>query len=68
MKNWKTTLFGLIMAVSGAITSGAVDTGSPQVRNIASIVQSVAMAALGMSTKDKDVTGVGKEAKRVTGL
>jgi hypothetical protein len=65
MTNWKSTLFGVLLALSTAVTTGTVDTGSPQARNIAAIVQAVAAMGLGGSSKDKDVTGAGSSARRV---
>lgn len=57
MKNWKTTLFGLIgglMTMFGPRLQG--DHTAPPI-NIAAIVQAVAIAAIGLAAKDSNVTG-----------
>jgi hypothetical protein len=63
MKNWKTTLFGTLLAVTSAITTGVVSFG-PQVTKIAAVIQVAATAAFAGSAKDKDVTGIGDNAHR----
>jgi len=56
MKNWKTTLAGLIGAVALTLqdlfATGSVDTKT--------IISAVVVAALGYLSKDYNVTGAGK--------
>ena len=55
MKNWKTTVAGL---AGGALTAyaGGLD--------LTHVLLGLALAALGLVAKDKDVTGVGINAQR----
>lgn len=63
MKNWKSSLFGILLGVSSAIVSGTIPTNAAIVKWTAAI-QAMAGIALGVSVKDKDVTGVGKAARK----
>lgn len=56
MKNWKTTLFGILMALASGVTTGVIPT-SPQVTKIAAVIQVAAGGAFATSAKDKNVTG-----------
>jgi hypothetical protein len=58
MINWKTFLSGLALAVSLNLDSMGVPP------KIAKPIQAIAAIALGANGKDKDVTGVGRSAKR----
>ena len=50
--NWKTTLSGLVAAGAQGVAAAY-----PQYAILAHIVTGIALAALGVSAKDKDVTG-----------
>lgn len=65
MKNWKTTLFGLIMSIGAAITTGAIPTNM-NVMKIAGYVQAVSGAIFATQTKDKDTAGAGSTAHKVS--
>lgn len=66
MKNWKTALFGLIMAMGSAVQSGAAGTPNDMWVKIANAMQVGGMLGLGFQAKDKDVTGAGPAATRVS--
>lgn len=56
MKSWKTTLFGILAAILGAIASGAIET-TPQIQKIAGGLAGIAGGVGLMAAKDGDVTG-----------
>lgn len=58
MKNWKTFASGVLLAVC----LNGQELGLPPV--VAKWGQMLAAVALGSASKDKDVTGVGTDAKR----
>jgi len=60
MKNWKTTLTGIIGAIAVAIVP-YLKSGNFEWKDL--IIPAV-IAALGFLTKDYDTTGAGKEAKK----
>lgn len=60
MTNWKTTLFGLLMAAAGAISTVSIPT-SPTAQKVASWVLALASGGLGLTSKDYDVTGGTKQ-------
>ena len=62
MSSWKTLLFGLILA-SGSILKPIIEKRPPTAEEILVIAGA---AGLGHSAKDKDVTGVGVTARRVS--
>ena len=66
MKNWKTSLFGIIFGVAGLIGTGTIET-TPQIEKIAAAVSLIAGAAGFNASKDKDVTGAGPTATRISG-
>lgn len=57
MKNWKTTLFGILAACS----SGAAMYPDPIVQKIAGVLTAIFTGLLGLSAKDHDVTGGTKQ-------
>lgn len=59
MKNWKTTVFGILAFVAFALPPGILP---PRVQDI---VSGIAVAVGLGSAKDKDVTGAGSMARRV---
>lgn len=66
MKNWKTALFGLIAAMGTAVQGGAAGTPNDLWTKIANAMQIGGVLALGFVSKDKDVTGAGPTAQRVS--
>jgi len=55
MKNWKTTLIGIVAGLVGVSASTFM---SPDGKvNIWGVVQAILLAAIGYYAKDKDVTG-----------
>ena len=56
MKNWKTTTCGII-AAAGAGVAATYATSDPVVAKIAGIIAAIATAALGIFSKDSNVTG-----------
>jgi hypothetical protein len=61
MKNWKTALFGLILALP-QIISPIAEKRAPTFTEIAVVAGAL---GLGNSAKDKDVTGAGDASRRV---
>jgi hypothetical protein len=61
MKNWKTFLAGLLLALPSIVTP-LVEKRAP---NPEEIVQIIGAVGLGTVAKDKDVTGVGDSARRI---
>lgn len=61
MKNWKTFLFGALLAV-GAVTKPIAEKRPP---TSSEIIEIVAALGLGGSAKDLDVTGTGANARRI---
>jgi hypothetical protein len=53
MKNWKTTLSGIVASVGLALTNSP----SPTTHIVGVILSSLGALLFGMSAKDKDVTG-----------
>ena len=53
MKNWKTTLFGILAAAAGGVATG----GPPQAQGWASIAMTVFGALFALFAKDNNVTG-----------
>lgn len=62
IKNWKTSLFGIMAFV---MVNGET-LGLPT--KYQKILEGVSIAALGFSSKDKNITGVGVEAKSASQL
>lgn len=53
MKNWKTTLFGLLGAIGIALLSSA----DPTLHTIGTIMAALGLGGNGMTAKDNNVTG-----------
>jgi len=64
MKNWKTSLLGIIFGIAGMIGTGIIPT-NPKIQQIAAGVSTIAGAAGLNAAKDKDITGAGVTATRV---
>jgi hypothetical protein len=60
MKNWKTTLAGLLGAVATALVPVIQGKGF----ELESLAIAAALAALGFIAKDRDTTGVGDNARK----
>jgi hypothetical protein len=60
MKNWKTTLTGIIGAIAVALIP-ILQTGKFEPKDL---VMPIVIAILGAVAKDYDTTGAGKEAKK----
>lgn len=60
MKNWKTFLFGAILA-AGTVAKPIVEKRPPTIEELLTIGGAI---GLGNVSKDKDVTGVGENARR----
>lgn len=60
MKNWKTTLAGLLtgalMLIGGALNNRAQNPSAPPV-TVGNLAPAIAIAVMGMLAKDGDVTG-----------
>ena len=54
MKNWKTTLFGVLTAVGMALQSN----DNPTLKTIGTVLASVSALLLGATSKDHNITGV----------
>lgn len=61
MKNWKTALFGLLLALP-QILAPISEKRAPTISEIVTIAGA---AGLGNAAKDKDVTGAGSQAHRI---
>jgi ABC-type Fe3+-siderophore transport system permease subunit len=61
MKNWKTTIAGLILAASLGIAQADPATVGTRANKWAGFAAVIAAALLGVSAKDKDVTGGTRE-------
>lgn len=59
MKNWFTSIGGVMVAV-GMLPS---KTGEPLTQSIGTALEAVGALVLGLSAKDSNVTGIGKEAQ-----
>lgn len=62
-KNWKTTLAGVLLAVTMFLGQAGVKVGHVGNTDVIGIAQAVAAIVLGAYSKDKDVTGTGTNAK-----
>lgn len=62
VKNWKTSLFGILAFIS---VNGEMLGLSPKVTKVA---EGITIAGLAFSSKDKNVTGVGVDAKTASEL
>ena len=63
-KNWKTTLLGTMAAVLFFLNQSGVKVGKVGDSDFIALGAAVAGAAAAATAKDKDVTGIGKNAKR----
>jgi len=61
MKNWKTTLTGILGAIAVAIIP-IIQSGKFELKDL---VIPIVIAILGFVAKDYDTTGAGKDAKKV---
>ncbi len=65
MKNWKTTFLGTLAAALFFLNQSGVKVGHVGNTDFIALGAAVAGAATAASAKDKDVTGAGKNAKKV---
>ena len=59
MKNWKTTLFGILLGLSTALSQYGVKIGHVGQGDYLGLVQVIAAIGLGASAKDGNPTGTG---------
>lgn len=67
MKNWKTSLFGILASIGMFIGGGnlpGIDLNGVMGK-VATILQVAGTTGLALSSKDKDVTGAGPGATRI---
>lgn len=56
-KNWLTSLFGLLAAVPVAAQQAGIHIGHLKNGDYLSLISAIGIAGLGLSAKDKNVTG-----------
>ncbi len=56
MKNWKTTVCGIVAAAAAGVAATYMSS-DPLIAKIAGIVAAIATALLGLFAKDSNVTG-----------
>lgn len=56
MKNWKTTLCGVVAAAATGVAASYASS-DPVIAKIAGVIAAIATAALGFFAKDSNITG-----------